>query len=36
MSDDKRPEVIRPVPPSKLTEAEREHILAACNQDEYA
>jgi len=36
ISDDKRPEAIRPVPPSKLTEAEREQILAVCNQDEYA
>jgi transposase InsO family protein len=36
ISDDKRPKAIRPLPPSKLTEAEREQILAVCNQDEYA
>ena len=33
---DKRPTAIRPAPSNKLSEAERQAILAVCNQPEYA
>lgn len=33
---DKRPTAIRPEPKNKLNEAEREKILATCNNEEYA
>lgn len=34
--EDKRPIAIRPKPKNKLTDAEREQILATCNDEEYA
>lgn len=34
--EDKRPTAVRPTPANKLSEEERQKILAACNQDEYA
>jgi putative transposase len=34
--EDKRPTAIRPEPKNKLSEAEREQILATCNDEKYA
>ncbi len=36
MKEDQRPLIERPVPHNKLSEAERNRILAVCNQPEYA
>lgn len=36
VSEDQRPKAQRPAPANKLSEQEREEILATCNQKEYA
>lgn len=36
MLEDKRPVATRPEPKNKLNDAEREQILATCNDEEYA
>ncbi len=36
MKEDQRPLIARPAPNNKLSEAERSHIVAVCNQPEYA
>ena len=33
---DQRPDAVRPDPSNKLTQSERETIVATCNQPEYA
>nr|WP_274038408.1 IS3 family transposase [Thalassomonas viridans] len=36
LQEDKRPTAIRPAPPNKLTEQEREQIIEVCNSPKYA
>jgi len=36
ITSDKRPDAVRPAPSNKLTPEEREAILTACNEPEYA
>jgi len=36
VKEDQRPLITRPAPNNKLSEAERSHIVAVCNQPEYA